>query len=88
MHFLNRFQFDNHFAIHKQICPKAFVKLDAIKLNRNNHLPLNRKPGFAQAMCKKHFVNGLQQARAQFPVQLDSLTNDNRADFILVHYMA
>jgi len=70
------------------IGPKAFVKLDTVKFNRNWNLAFNFQSGIRKRLRKKNLINRFKQSRTNFHMKTNGTINNYLSDFIFIHLCA
>jgi len=81
----HRLQFQQDFFFNDYVCPKAFIKSDAIVSNGDLYLTFDSKARLLQPMRKKHFINRLQQTGTKLHMQLNGTIHDNLPNLIFCH---
>ena len=85
MNDLDGLQFDNDLPFDDQIGTKALSEFLPLVDDGNRNLTLNNQPSLLSFARQRHFVNSLQQPRAQVLMQVNREIHNRSSDLILMH---
>jgi hypothetical protein len=68
---VNRFQFDQQFALDDQVGPKAAVDDFALEMDRHQLLPFDDQASLYERMRERRLLSRFEHSRAQRPVNAD-----------------
>lgn len=81
----NGFQFYNNFVLNQQVGAKAFVEGQVIILDGDGPLPFHAQSAFFQFVSQHNFVDRLQQARAEFGMNVKRGVENSLRNVISFH---
>src|ERR1043166_1533819 len=75
--FFNRFQLYDHLVLDEKIGAKSLLKHQLVVVDRDGNLSFDLQVLPSQFVREKHLVNGFEQSRAGFGVNLESRVEDD-----------